>query len=223
MLRAPGSAVPPLGAKLLRALLQPLAPSLCAACSAHAGAAEPLCGRCRRALRWLGPDLASACGLEVWAPLAYEGPARAVVKALKFGSIPRLAETMAAQIAANAPGHALRGEALVPVPLHPARLRRRGFNQAERLAAGLAGRTGLALADCLERSGDRRTQVGRDRRERLRGISGSVRARAPAPGRAILVDDVVTTGATLAACAEALRAAGARHVSALAYARALGR
>ena len=208
---------------MLRALLQPLAPALCAACAAHAGPTEPLCRRCRGELRWLGPDLASACGVEVWAPLAYEGPARAMVKALKFGRVAQLAETMAAQIAANAPGHALDGGAFVPVPLHPARLRRRGFNQAERLAAALAARTGLALADCLERSGDRGTQVGRDRRERLRGIAGSVRVRGEPPAEAILVDDVVTTGATLASCAEALRAAGSRRVRAVAYARTPGR
>jgi ComF family protein len=225
VLRVPGSPVPPLWEKLLRGLAQPLAPSLCVACSAHAGAAEPLCRSCRGELRWLGPDLASACGVEVWAPLAYDGPARAIVKALKFGRLPRLAETMAAQIAANAPPRALAAGALVPVPLHPSRLRRRGYNQAERLAVALAARTGAPLADCLERFGDRRTQVGRDRRARLRGISGSVRLRGgeAAPAAATLVDDVATTGATLAACAEALRAAGARRVTAITYARTLGR
>jgi ComF family protein len=223
VLRAPGSAVPPLWEKLLRALLVPAAPPVCVACAAHAGPAEPLCRRCRRELRWLGPDLASACGVEVWAPLAYEGPARAVVKALKFGRVARLAETMAAQIAVNAPPHALAGAAFVPVPLDPARLRRRGFNQAERLAAALAARTDLGLADCLERSGARGTQVGRDRRARLRGIAGSVRVRGEPPAEVVLVDDVVTTGATLAACAEALRAAGVRSVRAIAYARTLGR
>ena len=225
MLRVPGSPVPPLWGKLLQALVQPLAPSLCVGCSAHAGSAEPLCRRCRGELRWLGPDLASACGVEVWAPLAYEGPARAIVKALKFGRLPRLAETMAAQVAANAPPHALAAGTLVPVPLHPARLRRRGYNQAEQLASALAARTGVPLADCLERLGDRGTQVGRDRRARLRGISGSVRMRrgADVPAAAVLIDDVATTGATLAACAEALRSAGTRRVTAITYARTLGR
>jgi ComF family protein len=208
---------------MLRALLQPIAPPLCVACSAHAGAVEPLCASCRGELRWLPPDLASACGVEVWAPLAYEGPARAIVKALKFGRVARLAEAMAAQIAANAPPHVLASGALVPVPLHPARLRRRGLNQAERLASATAARTDLAVADCLARSGDRSTQVGRDRRERLRGIAGSVHVRGVVPTEAILVDDVITTGATLAACAEALRSAGCSRVTAIAYARTLGR
>src|SRR5438270_10733470 len=106
---------------------------------------------------------------------------------------------MAAAIAAGAPSGMLEGGRLVPVPLHPRRLRRRGFNQAERLAAALARRTGLSVADCLERAGPARTQVGRDRAQRLAGVEGTIALRpgATPPRRAILVDDVATTGATL--------------------------
>ncbi|TML62684.1 MAG: ComF family protein [Actinobacteria bacterium] len=104
-------------------------------------------------------------------------------------------------------------------------MRRRGFNQAERLATALAARTGLVVSDCLERSGGAATQVGRDRAERLLAVRGSIGVRpgAAAPARAILVDDVVTTGGTLAACAETLRAEGSEEVSAIAYARTPGR
>jgi ComF family protein len=212
----------------LRSLVHALAPPICAGCGAHAGAAEPLCGRCRSELRWLGPDPATAAGVPVWAPLAYEGPARGVVRALKFGGARGAALAMAAQIAANAPPGWLERGRLVPVPLHPARARRRGYNQAERVAAALSTRTGLDVCDCLARAGPRGTQVGRDRRQRLTGIAGSIRvasARAPpAPAeRAILVDDVVTTGATLAACARVLLDHGFREVIAVAYARTPGR
>jgi predicted amidophosphoribosyltransferase len=65
--------------------------------------------------------------------------------------------------------------------------------------------------------------VGRDRRERRAGPAGSVSARSAVPARALLVDDVATTGATLAACAAAVRAAGALRVSAVAFARTIGR
>jgi predicted amidophosphoribosyltransferase len=65
--------------------------------------------------------------------------------------------------------------------------------------------------------------VGRNRAERLSGPPGTIEATAPAPAIALLVDDVVTTGGTLSACAAALRAAGARHVAAVAYARTPGR
>jgi ComF family protein len=165
--------------------------------------------------------------LLAWAPVAYEGPARGLVRALKFRGATRAATAMAAQIAANAPpGWLDLPAALVPVPLHPARQRKRGYNQAERLAAALAVRTGLHVHDCLERAGARGTQVGRDRAQRLAGISGSVRLateRAPPPNSAVLVDDVITTGATLAACAGVLREHGSAEVVAIAYARTPGR
>jgi predicted amidophosphoribosyltransferase len=223
-------------------LLRLLAPPLCAGCGGDAGGAEPLCAWCRGELRWLGPEPVEVAGVRVWAPLAYEGPARGVVRALKFGGARRAAAAMAAQIAANAaPGwlDAASGM-LVPVPLHPSRARKRGYNQARLLADAIAARTGLPVTDCLERAGPRGTQVGRDRAQRLAGIAGTITVRRSAarhfdhachgrnapcenrvavPAVAILVDDVITTGATLAACADAL----GTEVRAVAYARTPGR
>ena len=166
-------------------------------------------------------------GVETWAPVSYEGPARALVGALKFRGAAGLATPMAAQIVAGAPPRFLNPAAsLVPVPLLPSRARRRGFNQAELLAVAVARRTGREAADCLIRRGPGSTrQVGRGRAERLRGIAGSVALRTGTrcPSDVILVDDVVTTGATLSAGAQALREAGAGRVMALAYARTPGR
>ncbi|HEX8054358.1 MAG TPA: hypothetical protein VF517_15320 [Thermoleophilaceae bacterium] len=247
----------------LARLIGLLAPRLCASCGAVAGDAEPLCGRCRHALAWLGPAAVELAGVRVWAPVSYAGPARDLVRALKFGGAWRAAETMAAQIAANAPpellgdragrsnarytglgstsspaegrpellpgpAHAARAEgpaALVPVPLHPRRRRRRGYDQAALLARALAERTGLPVRACLDRSGAAGAQVGRGRAERLGGPPGEIRLRpgAEAPRAALLVDDVVTTGGTLASCAAALRAAGTADLAALAYARTPGR
>lgn len=212
-------------------LLELIAPPLCWSCGGSARAHEPLCAGCRRGLRWLGGEPERLHGLPVWAPVAYEGPARRLVQALKFRGAAAVAGPLAAQIVANAPPAMLApGTALVPVPLQPARLRRRGFNQAERIAAGVARRARLELADCLERPGASgpgaaATQVGRGRADRLAALAGAIRLRPPAapPARALLVDDVITTGATLAACAAALRAAGTREVAAIAYARTPGR
>jgi ComF family protein len=157
----------------------------------------------------------------VWAVVAYEGPARDLVRALKYRAAAGLAASMAAYMAQGAPLD--KAGALVPVPLHPARRRRRGFNQAELLARALARRSGLPVAACLRRAGLDRGQVGRGRAARLSGPDGSIVARERAPPRAVLVDDVVTTGATLLACARALRAAGAEEVAAVVFARTPGR
>jgi predicted amidophosphoribosyltransferase len=182
------------------------------------------------------------CGLPVWAPVAYAGPARDLVRALKFRGATAVADAMAAQMAASAPARLLGERAevaadraevgaaraasapvLVPVPLHRRRLRRRGYNQAGLIADALAQRVGLEVADCLARSGSAATQVGRDRSERRAGPAGSVEFRGPVPDRVVLVDDVATTGATLAACAAVARAAGACGVTALVFARTIGR
>jgi ComF family protein len=210
----------------LSRLLALVAPPLCVACGSSCRVHDPLCAACRGQLRWLPWDQAPV-GVAVWAAVSYEGPARALVHAVKFGGAVRLVDTMAAQMAANAPPGWLAGATLVPVPLHRARRRRRGFNQAEELALALSARCGLGVSDCLERVSavGRASQVGRTRGDRLAALAGSVRLRAgaPVPLRALLVDDVVTTGATLAACASALAAAGVRDVRAVAYARTPGR
>ena len=213
---------------LLSRALALVAPPFCWGCGDDAGRGEPLCSRCRAELTWLGDEaLVVGVALEAWAPLAYEGPARALVRALKYRGAAGLAEPMAAQIVAGAPPDLLAaGAQLVPVPLHPTRTRRRGFNQAERLAAAIGCRTGMPVSDCLRRRGPAAgRQVGRGRADRLAGIGDAVELGPglAAPPDVVLVDDVVTTGATLAACAAALRGAGARRVRAVSYARTPGR
>ena len=128
---------------------------------------------------------------------------------------------------ADAPPGLLAGAiVLVPVPLHRGAAARRGFNQAEELAAASLGAPGLPVARLPRRAPGAagRPRSGRGRGDRLAALGGRhpLRRRAGAAA-ALLVDDVVTTGATLAACAAALRAAGCREVRAVAYARTPGR
>lgn len=111
--------------------------------------------------------------------------------------------------------------ALVAVPAHPARRRTRGFDPAELLARALARRTGLPLAVALWRGASPSRQLGADRETRRATGRLGFEARGPAPRSVILVDDVHTTGATLTACGGALKAAGARRVVALTWARTL--
>ena len=236
---------------MLDQLLSILVPPACAICRRPLrDAAAVACGGCLRRLPWLRGHRCPRCALprhragcpaaraafdRAWAPLAYEGAARELVAALKFRAALPVAGLMAAHVAANLPAD-LRGAtwagvrgpppgdarlAVVPVPAHRGRRRRRGFDGAALLAAALAGRAGLSLAPCLRRADRGGRQVGAGRvLRRSAGRFEATLVTAP-PGVALLVDDVHTTGATLDACARALKAGGAEAVAAVTYARTL--
>jgi predicted amidophosphoribosyltransferase len=204
----------------LRQLLSLLAPPRCAACAAACRPGDFLCAVCER---WIDatppPPLARVPDVEIAsAALPHEGVARRLVAALKFGRLLAAAEPMAARIAARSPAEVLAAT-VVAVPAAPSRRLGRGFDPAEQIATRLARLAGLPLAACLGRA-DGPRQVGRTRAARI-ATPPRVRAVAPAPAAALLVDDVQTTGATLSACARALREAGAERVSAVTFARTL--
>lgn len=214
-------------------------PPVCLACrTAPTAADQLLCASCRRALPWLTGPLCPRCALPVpcapcparraafvaaWSPLAYAGPARDLVVALKVRGALAAAGLMGAQIAGGAPEDLLVGATLVPVPAHPARRRARGHDQTRFLARELAARTGLPVARCLRRRGGAAAprQVGAGRGARLEAGRHALSVRGRPSAVVALVDDVHTTGATLDACARVLRDAGAIRVVALAYARTL--
>jgi predicted amidophosphoribosyltransferase len=206
--------------ELANAVAAALVPPLCAACGRSCRPEAVLCNRCGRRLAAADPLLGSGpAGLDrAWSSAPYEGVARDLVAALKFRRLLPVADLMAERIEWLAPAHMLSGS-VVPVPPAPARLRRRGFDPAGELAGALAERLRIEVEECLARDG-RGRQVGRRRAERL-GRPPHVRARGRVPRSVLLVDDVLTTGATLTACARALRAAGASRVVAVTFARRL--
>ena len=163
------------------------------------------------------------------APFAFEGLAARTVRALKYDRWSALAPYMAACMMAPVKTVTARlggagATCLVPVPLAPARLRERGFNQAEALACALAARGSAPLQPALERRAGGGRQAGLRGALRRANVQGRFRPRSgfDADGRAaILIDDVLTTGATAVACAEALAEAGFRHVATVSFARTL--
>lgn len=204
--------------EILHALAAGIVPPLCAACGRSCRAEAVVCTRCGRRLGTAEPLLGKGPpGLDrAWSSAPHEGVARDLVAALKFRRLLPVADLMADRIQWLAPAQMLSG-AIVPVPAAPSRLRRRGFDPAGELAAALTERLGVPLEPCLARRG-RRRQVGRRRAERI-GQPPRIEATGTAPRSVLLVDDVLTTGATMSACAQALRAAGAARVVAVTFAR----
>ena len=158
------------------------------------------------------------------APYLMEGAVREAVHALKYRGVRAVAPALGEHMARWFEQTGVRGDLIVPVPLHKRRLRDRGYNQSSLLARELSKRTGLPVGeDVLERTRDTLPQVSLSSRvERARNVEGSFRCIGEVAGRKILlVDDVVTTGSTMSACASALSAAGAGSVWGLALARQL--
>ena len=217
-------------------MLDLLLPQRCVVCGCGG---RQLCAGCREDLQWIEPPLCARCGAPTaWpvercrecagrrlafasarAAVGYDPAARRLVHAWKERGLRRLAAEAAQLVAERLPPPEV--EALTFVPADRGRRLERGHNPAERLALELAAAWELPCLPLLERTRGGR-QRGRSAVER-RTMRGAFRARGDAPRRVALIDDVYTTGATAAAAASALGAAGARRVDAIAFARALRR
>ncbi|MBV9595357.1 MAG: ComF family protein [Chloroflexi bacterium] len=222
-----------------RVLGEALFPSRCIGCQRRGTA---LCAGCRTALPYLPRGLCPRCATRrgaaacrgcghlssalsaIHAAFAYEGAARNAVVTLKFRSgrylVPLMGELLRESLAVRP----LVADLVVPVPLSGARLRSRGFNQAALLAGCVAPAVRGVLAEDVLSRADRpaqRTLTAAQRRSNLEGAFACARGLELAGKRVLLVDDVVTTGATVSTCADTLARAGAGSVSVLAFARDL--
>lgn len=202
---------------------------ICPSCAQHV---EPvpatICERCGR----IQPMRIACCPLCAADPLPalgqvraaglYLDPLRHLIHLLKYDDRPDLAPDLARYLAACLAGDEWRAlvgsfDAIAPVPLHADRRRQRGYDQAALLAQGLSARTTIPLRlDLVERVHFRRAQVGLNAAERRANVQDAFAARTVCAGlHVLLIDDVYTTGATMAACATALRNAGASLVCGL--------
>lgn len=153
-----------------------------------------------------------------WAPLRYAFPLAHLIRDLKFHARLPAAKTLARLIAGTRPPDV---DALIAVPLHPTRLRGRGYNQAEQLALQVGKRWGLPVrAGILKRVSPTAPQVGMKLDARRSNVRDAFQCKGPPPLRVGLVDDVMTTGSTVNECARVLIRAGAESVIVIAAARA---
>ncbi|MBJ7604300.1 MAG: ComF family protein [Candidatus Dormibacteraeota bacterium] len=202
---------------------------LCAGCRDRVRRLEePLCRRCGRELEHAGISCGCRARLRCLSRLrsvaAYEGPLERAIHRFKYAGwqalAPALAGLLTEVVSVEVGVHT--DAQLVPVPLHPRRLRQRGYNQAVLLVGDLRHRLRLQKpAGRLIRVRDTPPQVGLDRLRRRSNVDDAFEWRGPplAGGAILLVDDVATTGATLESCAAALKAGGAGQVVAVTLAR----
>ena len=214
------------------------ADSIASACAALAGAALPAaCPVCDGPLGRHEAGVCLPCWTEVEEVSAhpfggraissitvlgrYEGRLAGIVRSLKFNALPRAGTLLGDRLARRLLAHPVRVDLVVPVPLHWRRKWARGYNQAERIGRPIARALGRPLrCGALARVRCTPSQTGRDRRGRVANVRRAFAVRARLEGKAILlVDDVVTTGATVRECARILLASGAEavHVAAAAH------
>ena len=202
-----------------------LAPPWCAGCGlpfAPTDAVASLCAPCAAPARFrsalTGPGRLDGFR----AALRYDDASAPMVLSLKYGDRHDLVPGLARLLARASDEILAEGTVIVPVPLHPARLRARRFNQAALLGQALARQTGCRTAPlALRRVKATPPQKGLSPSGRRRNVAGAFEARGAAPSRVLLVDDVATSGATLLGCARALRRAGAETVTAVTLARVI--
>lgn len=195
-----------------QARIEPLPGLICDRCGAPVATAG-LCDTCRAT-----PSSLDA----VFSAAVFAHPLRDAIHDLKYNNSQALAAPLGQRMAAAWRGRDLSADLIVPVPLHSGRQRERGYNQSALLARVLAAEVGVPIDErLLARQRATAHQVGLGRAERAQNVAGAFACRGGAAGkRVMLVDDVATTGATLEACAAALREAGAYSVTAFTLARA---
>jgi len=215
-----------------RVALDLLFPPYCVGCGKEG---NYICGRCSRELPYISPPVCTVCGRPllpdnqcpgcigqptvidgIRAPFLFDGIIRRAIHELKYNNLRALVPPLARYLHEFLAENPLPGNVIVPVPIHPKRLRERGYNQSSLLAHELGNLSGLyVIDDCLIRrtyiAPQAKAATAFDRMKNIEGAFACADARLK-DKQVILIDDVSTSGATMTACAGALKAAGAAAV-----------
>ena len=191
----------------------------CVGCGVEKGAVDSICPKCAAELSTLAAGHTEVPGLPAYALYWYDGIAARIVRGYKYSDKRWLSHFMGDRMA-GAAGELGSFDAVCHVPLHEKRRKLRGFDQAEVLAKHIAQTLGVPFVIGAARTRNTKTQTKLTKTQRKENMQGAFVPTMKLSGRIMLVDDVLTTGATAAACAQALYQAGARCVFLLTFARA---
>ncbi len=195
-------------------------PPRCEVCSRSGN--EPLCADCLKKIKFMKPHLG------IYSVSTYDGVLRDAIHRFKFNRRKKLAEAlgmlMVQYIGQTQALNLKEIDAIVPVPLCRKRMRERGFNQAELLARTINRYYEVPVIPVLERVKETKPQFDLNRQARFKNMAGAFRVREPAmlaDKRVLLLDDIYTTGATIAECSRALKWARAKRIEVLTLSRAV--
>jgi ComF family protein len=232
-------------AKLFLIIRDILFPPCCAACQALLSAqrGDCLCYDCLESIRLIEPPVCTVCGQPFHGPqgtshtcgqciknppsfdtarsvFQYQGSVKTLIHRIKYNNDGYALKVLSSLAMEYMLLDHLKPDMVIPVPLHSKRLRKRGFNQSLRLARTIFPHIPLEM-DILTRTLNTKPQTELSMKERLRNVRNAFKAASPLPEgvKTILLDDVYTTGATVRACAKALKKAGAKEVHVFTVAR----
>jgi len=187
----------------------PLNDNFCVRCGRHKVGTGDYCGECGNMSLHFDEARSSVC---------YDGAAKSIVHRFKYGDARYLAHVLSEYLLDTLIATDWSFDCFTFVPLHPSRFKKRGYNQAELLATALAERTTTPCIPLLEKTVKTINQARLEREERIKNVVGSFSSYTKPPESVVIIDDVMTTGATLDECAKVLKKNGAVKVYGLTFA-----
>jgi ComF family protein len=196
---------------------------VCAVCGAEKGVTNYLCKRCENELEELKAGEPSTGGFAAFSLYKYDGAVKSIITGYKYGGKKYLGRFFGGDMAKKLGDIPCKLSYVCNVPLHEKRRKQRGFDQAEELAKGIAQAAGIPYIAALRRIRNTKTQTKLSETQRALNIKGAFEAAETVTGNVLLVDDVLTTGATAGECVSVLMEAGAKDVYVMTFARAVMR